>query len=153
MVCLALLACKLANASPNLLQPATETPLPTDTAIPTLEPTPTAVPTETQAPLPTATYTPFPSPTTQPKDTKIPASATPGVTTLKVVNNLNQSLKLTLIGPITKGFQVNPHSSFTVEIEPGEYSYQMSATNFNPQSGKMTFPPGPFTWTWGKAKP
>jgi hypothetical protein len=78
---------------------------------------------------------------------------TPGTSIVTVINNLNVPIQLSLNGPITKSFTVRAKSSVTIEIPPGKYSYYFKATNFEPSDGTIIFPPGPFTWRWGKAKP
>lgn len=155
LLCLALLACKLAGTPPGQAEPAPATTPAAAADTPTPEPTytPTQLPTATDTPLPTATYTPFPSPTRRPTNTRIPVTPTPRVTILIVVNNLNVPIHLTLSGPTNKNFQVNAHSTFTTEVAPGNYSYELTAIHFRSQTGAIAFKPGTFTWTWGKAKP
>jgi hypothetical protein len=153
LTCLVLLSCKFANQT--IIQIATATPPPTATSSPQPANTLTLSPTPTNTPFPTDTPTPVPPPTKPPIPSKalpVPTN-TPGLSIVTVVNNLNVPIQLSLNGPASKSFTVRAKSSFTIEIPPGEYSYYCKATNFYPTDGKITFPPGPFTWTWGKAKP
>jgi hypothetical protein len=115
-------------------------PDPTDTATPTLSPSPTP------------SSTPKPTSTKRPTATKIRATNTPRLSNVTIVNNMNVVINLTLNGPVIKAFSVQAHSSISFEIPPGIYTYTFKATNFYPDKGKVTIPPGEFTWTWGKAK-
>lgn len=122
-------------------EPPTDTPVPTDTPLPTETPVP---PTDTPIPSPTippATNTP----------TEIPPTATLAVSHVKIINRIAKNVRLTLIGPEQKSFQVKANSTYEFDIEPGQYEYQFEAQNFVSQNGIVVFPPGDFTWTWGKA--
>jgi hypothetical protein len=131
----------------------------TETAsAPTLTPTPLPTDAPTVTPVPSATQIPTDTPTSHPTMTKIPtatrvlATATTSMSQVKIVNNLNANVKMTLTGPTNKSFTINAHSTFEFEVLPGDYSYTFAAVNFVPQTGWITFPPGKFTWTWGKSR-
>jgi len=68
------------------------------------------------------------------------------------VNNIAQIAYVTLNGPEPRSFQVQAHSKFELDIEPGEYEYNIEWKNFYPAHGVEELPPGEYTWTWGKAK-
>ena len=94
------------------------------------------------------------------KPTPIPPLATKSTGRLnlrkvRVINNLNQPIKLTWSGPTHKSFTVYAHSYFEFEALPGDYSYTITAINFIPENGSLTIPSGTgvFTWTWGKENP
>jgi hypothetical protein len=70
-----------------------------------------------------------------------------------VENNLGQKLEISLAGPTNRTFSVRARSTFSIEIQPGVYTYRVEAQGFFPETGTQEFPPGPFTWTWGKANP
>lgn len=150
--CLVLLSCQLTQ---SVLEAATPTTPPTNTPLPTPTETPTPPPTPTETPVPTATDTPtpIPSPTAPPSPTKVPPTRTPSVSKVTVVNNLNQMINISLSGQTYKAFSVRAHSTYNFEIPPGRYAYTFEAHNFYPQTGYIEFPPGPYTWNWGKAKP
>lgn len=151
LTCLVLLSCQFAeqNIFPTATPPPTATPLPTSTATPTIPPTPTNTSLPTDTPVPAVPPTIPPVPTNAPP---IPTD-TPGLSIVTVINNLNVPIQLSLNGAVQKSFSVRAKSSVTIEVPPGVYTYYFKATNFMPTDGKVTFPPGPFTWTWGKAKP
>jgi hypothetical protein len=135
-----------ANAETEAAKVPPNQPVPTNTAIPpeppTMQPSPT--------PQPSATLQP--SYTERPFVTEIQATDTPGLSNVTVKNNMNVVINLTLNGPIIKTFSVQPHSSFSFQAPPGNYTYAFKASNFIPQEGYLTIPPGEFTWTLGKAK-
>jgi hypothetical protein len=152
LACLVLLSCQLTQSvveQPSPTPPPTDTPLPSPTDTPTQPPTPT----DTPLPPPTETATTIPSPTLPPPPTEIPPTDTPSITLLTVENNLGQKLEISLAGPENRTFSVRARSTFTIEIQPGVYTYQMEAQGFYPETGTLELPPGPFTWTWGKANP
>jgi hypothetical protein len=138
------------QASPT--PPPTNTPLPTATEAPTQTPLP---PTPTNTPLPTPTEVPTatPLPTDTPLPTAVPATDTPTLSLVTVVNNLTKTINITISGPANKSFQVRAHSEYYFETPPGTYMFKFEAQDFYPQTGSVTFNPGPFTWTFGKAKP
>jgi hypothetical protein len=88
-----------------------------------------------------------------PPPTEIPASPTPALSLVTVVNNLSATINISLSGPANKTFSVRSNSTYYFETPPGEYTYKLEALNFYPQTGTVTFTPGEFTWTWGKARP
>lgn len=152
LACLALLSCQL---SQTVVEPASPTPPPTNTPLPPPTETPTQpppTPTDTPLPPPTETATTVPSPTVPPPPTQVPPTDTPSLSLVTVVNNLNTTINISLSGPANKTFSVRAHSSYDFETPPGTYLYKLEAHNFYPQTGNVTFNPGPFTWTWGKAK-
>jgi hypothetical protein len=156
LTCLVLLSCQVSQLIPGLASPTptpTDTPQPSPTDVPTDTPIPTNTPTDTPTPPPTATATPIPSPTVPPSPTEIPATHTPALSKVTVVSNLNQLINISLSGPENLSFQVQAHSKYEFETTPGRYAYRLQAKNFYDATGYVEFPPGPFTWTWGKAAP
>jgi hypothetical protein len=152
LACLTLLSCQLTQA---VLEPATPTPPPTNTPLPppTEAPTQPPPPTDTPLPLPTETATTIPSPTLPPPPTEVPATDTPSMSQVTVVNNLGKALTISLAAPANKTFTVRPRSSYSFEIPPGTYTYRAEAQGFYPETGLQTFPPGPYNWIWGKESP
>ena len=151
LACLVLLSCQFTQVlveQPSPTPPPTDTPLPPPTDTPTLPPTSTL--TATPLPPPTETATAIPSPTVPPPPTEIPPTDTPSLSLVTVKNNLGKTLTITLAGPSSKKFSVNARSSFSFEIPPGVYTFRAEAQGFLPETGTQEFPPGPFTWTWGK---
>ena len=159
LICAGALACLGSGCSLVPFFNPTPTPTPTHTTLPSSTPTetPTATVTPSNTPTPTLTYTPTPkpSPTKRPTSTRILATATLSLRTIRVINNLNTPLKLTLTGPTNKSFTVQAHSSFDFEAQPGDYSYVSVASNFISNTGWITIPSGfgILEWTWGKVKP
>jgi hypothetical protein len=149
---LILTACAPAQAPATATLPPTVAP--TNTPLPSPTPTDTPIPTATATPLPTPTEVPTatPLPTDTPLPTAVPPTRTPALSKVTLVNNLAKNLKFTLSGPANKSFQVRAHSEYYFEIPPGTYTFKAEAQGFYPTSGSQTFPPGPFTWTWGKAR-
>lgn len=150
LVSLTLLSCQLTQA---ILEEPTPTPPPTQPPSPTEAPTQPPPPTETPLPPPTEAPTAIPSPTLPPPPTAVPPTDTPGMSQVTVVNNLGMPLTISLAKPANKTFTVNARSTYTFEIPPGTYTYRAEAKGFYPETGLQTFPPGPFTWTWGKENP
>jgi hypothetical protein len=148
LACLTLLSCQLTQA---VLAEPTPTPLPTQPPPPTEAPTQPPPPTEAPTlPPPTEAPTVIPSPTLPPPPTEVPPTDTPSISEVTVVNNLSRALTISLAAPANKTFTVKAHSSYTFEVPPGTYTYKAEAVGFYPETGTQTFPPGPFTWTWGK---
>jgi hypothetical protein len=152
LACLTLLSCQLTQ---TVLEQASPTPPPTDTPLP--PPTETLTlpppPTDTPPPPPTEAPTIVPSPTLPPTPTEIPPTDTPSLSIVTVVNNLGVTINISISGPANKTFSVRAHSTYTFETPPGRYAFRLEAQNFYPESGYVEFTPGPFTWTWGKARP
>ena len=150
LVSLVLLSCQLTQAA---LESASPTPPPTNTPVPppTEAPTQPPLPTDTPLPPPTEAPTAIPSPTVPPPPTEIPATDTPAISQVTVVNNLGRTLQISIASPGNKTFSIRSHSEYSFEIAPGTYTYRAEAQGFVPETGTITFPPGPFTWTWGKA--
>ena len=105
------------------------------------------------------TDTPISSPTNPPvidtaapEPTIIPPTVAEDKCHLIFVNNIAQTAYVSLIGPEPRTFQVQAHSTFELDIESGEYEYNIEWNNYNPAHGIRELPPGDFTWTWGKAK-
>ena len=149
LACLVLLSCQLTQTvleSPSPTPPPTNTPLPPPTEAPTQPPPPT----ETPLPPPTETATTIPSPTVPPPPTEIPPTDTPALSQVTVKNNLGRTLDISIASPGNKTFSVRSHAEYSFEIAPGTYTYRAEAQGFYPETGTITFPPGPFTWTWGK---
>jgi hypothetical protein len=154
LVCLTLVSCKLGSF---VLQQVTPTAPPTNTPLPTPVPpteTPTLPPPPTNTPLPPPTEAPtaIPLPTDTPLPTPVPPTDTPSLSLVTVVNNLGQTINISITGPAQKTFSVRAHSEYTFETPPGQYTYRFEAQNFYPDTGYITFEPGPFTWTFGKAR-
>jgi len=159
LACLVLLGCKAFSALDSTptdtpIPPPTDTPIPpaTDTPIPPA--TDTAVPTEAPTIPPTATEIPEDTPTQGPPPT-VPTK-TPSMSHVTFVNNLNAGLTVNLKDPRTgtrvRSVSIFARSNATFDILAGEYNYSVIASGYVPQDGSITFPPGDFTWTWGKAR-
>jgi hypothetical protein len=150
VICLILPAC---NFVTGLIAPTptfTPTPTATDTPIPTNTSTP--VPTDT--PIPTDTLTPSPSPTVPTRTpTEIPATNTPELAHVVLINQLARNLKVKLRGPEFKTITVNANSTVEFDILPGTYEFSLSATGFIPLEGVKEFFAGDNLWRLIKASP
>ena len=150
---LILSACSLFFPEPND-KPVESSPTQAEAPNETAADIPTDTPLSTYTPVP-PTETPIPSPTVPPAPntpTIIPPTATLGVCHVILVNNIAKNIRITLMGKQPRSFQVQANSTFEFDIEPGLYEYKFEAQNFNTTHGTVEFPPGGFTWTWGKAK-
>ena len=142
---------------------ATATPTSTNTPSPTTTYTSTPTTTHTHTPEPTATNTA----TLAPTDTKIPTPTVPAIlptvsptkdlstpkpemSHVKFVNNLTTHLHISLNGPTVRSLSIAASAEHTFDIVSGEYRYEVTASGYLPAEGTITFPPGDFTWTWGK---
>jgi cytoskeletal protein RodZ len=125
----------------------TPIPSPTVTDVPTATPTleATATPTLTQAP-PTETSVP-PTATA----TKQPSPTEAQIAEIKIVNNLPVALTIKLRGPVDKTVTVQASSTYEFQIEPGTYTFTLSAPGYSPLYGTKVFDPGDNKWTIGKA--
>jgi len=74
------------------------------------------------------------------------------MTNLTIVNNISVPITIKLRGSTPKTITISASSEVTFDIESGDYEYSFSAMGFNPNNGTHYFPPGEYTWTWGKAK-
>ena len=145
----------ISGGGPGLFTEPTATSLPTNTPLPPPTATATPLPTETPPPLPSPTDTATPEPTaTQPPPTatKVRATPTPRIAHVTVTNNLTVNLTAKLRGPENKTFTLFASSTMEFDIQPGEYSFSLSAPGYQTLTGTRSFVAGENTWTIGKAR-
>ncbi len=65
---------------------------------------------------------------------------------VQIVNTLDKPLKVVLRGPTPKTVTINPGSSLTIDIEPGDYQYELIVSGYATLTGSRTFSNGPDTW-------
>jgi hypothetical protein len=65
---------------------------------------------------------------------------------VEIINTLDKPLKVILRGPNIKEITINAGGSFTIDIEPGTYQYELIIAGYGTATGTRTFNSGPDTW-------
>jgi hypothetical protein len=65
---------------------------------------------------------------------------------VQIINTLDKPLKVVLRGPTPRTVTINPGASLTIDIEPGDYQYELIVAGYATLTGTRTFSNGPDTW-------
>jgi len=65
---------------------------------------------------------------------------------VEIINQLGKPLKVILRGPTPKTITIRAGGSVTIEIEPGDYEYELIVTGYEPLRGFRSFSAGSNPW-------